>query len=166
MSHFGYALDVRLHLAAAASSTCVDLNAVRLQTLDGAVCDARRRISLYAYSPPAWLDGDERACWGFTLGQVEFALACALRDIRQKTAGAPPLETYRATLDAVTHVTRVCLREAEPQSRGDLAAALALETAADELAPIVRHADRAPRWLRERAQRAFASAAARGALDP
>lgn len=157
---------MRLHLAHASSPAPIDLNAVRLETLHGAVADARRRLALRVRSPPDSFTHDERTCWGFALGEVDFALDRALRHADQETAGAPPHEVYRRTRDAVAFIARVCRRDSEPRNRYDLATAIALEIAADELTPIVRHADRAPAWLRQRARRTDARADSLEAFEP
>ena len=131
----------------------VNLNAVRLETLHGAVVDLCGRFALRVGSPPEWCDHDERACWGFALGQVAFALEQALGRAYQESSGAPLHAVYRCVQASVVQVARVCRRDSAMRDPYDLAAAAALALAADELMPIVRHADRAPGWVRRRARR-------------
>lgn len=131
----------------------VNLNAVRLETLHGAVVDLCGRFAVRVGSPPEWFDHDERACWGFALGQVAFALEQALRSAYREMRGAPPHAVYRYVRASISHVASVCRRDSTLRDPYDLATATALALAADELMPIVHHADRAPAWLRRRAQR-------------
>lgn len=144
---------VRLRLAKALLPAPIDLNVVRLETLLGAVSDARGQLRRMVQTPPGWFDAEERVRWGFALGEADGALRRALRDAAEATVGAPWLRAYADTHRAVTRVAHWCARQSEPRGRSDLPTALAFETVAQELAPILHHADRAPHWLRERARR-------------
>ena len=150
----GYPATVRLHLAQALLPAPIDLNVVRLETLLGAVRDARGQLRRMVQAPPEWFSANERIRWGFALGEADVALQRALEDAADETSVAPWLRTYAHTHREVTRVARWCGRQSEPRGQSDLPTALAFETVAHELAPILRHADRAPHWLRERARRA------------
>lgn len=150
----GYPATVRLRLAQALLPVPIDLNVVRLETLLGAVRDARGQIRRMVGAPPGWFSADEHVRWGFALGEADVALRHAVEGAAEETVGAPCLRTYANTHGAVARVARWCAKQSEPRGRADIPTALAFETVAHELAPILRYADRAPHWLRERARRA------------
>lgn len=156
---------MRLWLVTTSAPAVIDLNTVRLETLRGAARDAGTLIAGHVGAHPAWFDSDQRAHWGFALGQACTTLDRTLCRASRDTAGCGPLDEYRATRAAVARTALWCLKEAAERSRSDPAAAVALMTAADELAAILYDADRAPSWLRERARQRGATRA-RKAIDP
>lgn len=143
---------MRLRLALLPAPT--DLSLVRLETLLGAVRDARGQIRRMVQAPPEWFSAAERIRWAFALGEADIALQRALEGAAEETFGAPWLRTYAHTRNAVTRVAHWCAKQSEPRGRADIPTALAFEAVTYELAPILHYADRAPHWLRERARRA------------
>lgn len=132
------------------SADVIDLNEVRHRTLLGAARDVCEQIVTHLHRSPSWFGRDDRVRWGFALGEAHAALTRALDDAIESSAGTPSLRAYRRVRRTLVRIMYWCVRQSEPRSRHELPVTMAYEAVVDLLAPVLRHADRAPRWLRER----------------